>query len=131
MAIVGIGLDLCDPQRVARVLARRGAAFVQRVLGPAERDEYARRSAASPQRGAHYVATRFAAKEALGKALGSGVAGLVAWHDCECLNGPSGAPQWHCHGELARHIAQRGLRLHVSLSDERSLVAAMVVVEGG
>lgn len=129
MSVIGIGLDLCDPQRVARVLSRHGAAFVRRVLGPAERDEYARRAAASAQRGAHYVATRFAAKEALGKALGHGVSGLVTWQSCECLNNALGAPYWHCHGDLAQQAAHNGWRLHISLSDERGLVAAMVLVE--
>ena len=68
--IFGVGTDLCDIRRIERALARNGERFAERVLGPAELEVFHARSARVQARGVRYLATRFAAKEALSKAIG-------------------------------------------------------------
>lgn len=127
--IYGIGTDVCDIRRVAAALARRGERFAQKVLGPREIEVYRLRGARFPARGLAYLATRFAAKEAFAKAIGLGLRLPMTWRDCEVLKAASGQPEIHLHGALAAWFAARGLRAHVSLSDETDIATAFVVVE--
>lgn len=126
--IRGVGTDLCEIARIEQAWRRHGQRFVARILGPAEAEVFAQRS---PARAAQYLATRFAAKEAFAKAIGLGVRPPMQWADCEILNDAAGCPHVHLHGELARWCAERGLRFHVSLSDERGHALAFVVAEAG
>ena len=127
--IHGIGTDLCDIRRVAGVLERRGDRFAEKVLGPHEIGVWRRRSAAAPQRGLRYLATRFAAKEAFSKAIGLGIRQPMTWRACEVVNAPSGRPQIALHGALADWFDARRLVAHVTLTDENDYAAAFVVVE--
>lgn len=127
--IVGIGTDLVEIGRIAAALERRGERFAQRILGPAELARYAARRRAHPRRGLAFLATRFAAKEAIGKALGLGMHAPMSWRAVEIVNAASGAPQALAHGALAAHLARHALRLHVSVSDERELAMAYAVAE--
>jgi holo-[acyl-carrier protein] synthase len=127
--IYGIGTDLCDVRRIARVLERKGERFAHKVLGPHELEVWRSRSARVPERGLRYLATRFAAKEAFSKAIGMGMRMPMTWRACEVVKAPSGAPQIRLHGELARWFAERGLKAHVSVTDESDHAAAFVVVE--
>jgi len=127
--IYGIGTDLCDIRRIDAALQRWGERFAQRVLGPRELPVWRARSAANPVRGVRYVATRFAAKEAFSKAIGLGLRLPMTWRHCEVLKAASGKPEIALSGELAAWFAQRGLRAHVSVSDEIEHAAAFVVVE--
>jgi holo-[acyl-carrier protein] synthase len=127
--IYGIGTDLCDIRRIEQVLARRGERFVLRVLGPNELQVFDARRARAPRRGVSYLATRFSAKEAFSKAIGLGMRMPMTWRDCEILNAPSGKPELRLHGELAHWFAARGLRAHVSVTDETDYATAFVVVE--
>ena len=129
--IYGIGTDLCDIRRIEQVLERRGERFVQRVLGPNERQVFDARRARAPRRGVSYLATRCSATEAFSKAIGLGMRMPMTWRDCEILNAPSGKPELRLHGELARWFAARGLRAHVSVTDETDFATAFVVVEEG
>lgn len=124
--ILGTGTDLIDVRRIERALARFGHRFALRVL--VER-EYRRFCAhAKP---AHYLAKRFAAKEAFSKAMGTGIHFPVNWHNVSVANERSGKPYLEFSEELAALLAQRGVsRAHLSLSDEVEMACAFVVLEG-
>ena len=127
--IYGIGTDILDIRRLRATLQRRGDRFAEKVLGEQELAVYRARSARVAQRGLSFLATRFSAKEAFSKAIGMGMRMPMTWRACEILNAASGKPQIRLHGALADWFAQRGLRAHVSLSDESDYAAAFVVVE--
>jgi holo-[acyl-carrier protein] synthase len=127
--IYGIGTDVCDVRRIAATLARRSERFAQKVLGPHEIEVFRARRARHEARGAAYLATRFAAKEAFSKAIGMGMKMPMTWRNCEIVKDPSGQPQIRLHGALAEWFAERGLAAHVSVSDESDVATAFVVVE--
>ena len=99
------------------------------MLGPHEIEVFRTRSAAVPVRGVRYLATRFSAKEAFSKAIGLGMRMPMTWRDCEIVKARSGKPEIALRGALAEWFAQRGLRAHVSVTDESEYAAAFVVVE--
>jgi holo-[acyl-carrier protein] synthase len=141
--IIGVGCDLVMLDRMRAIFDRWGDRLVDRILGPAERDVFRSRfgtltnddhsalahSSGRRARAVSYLAKRFAGKEAVGKALGCGLARPMGLHCLELLNDAKGAPLVQTHGSLATHIAERGWRIHVSLSDERDIVQAFAVVE--
>lgn len=127
--IAGIGTDLLRVDRVARVYARYGDRFVQRILGVDEQRVHQRRSQRDSHRGIRYLATRFAAKEAFSKAIGLGIHHPMAWSRVQILNRPGGAPEIHLADPLAGWYEARFGRAHVSMTDESDLVAAFVVIE--
>jgi holo-[acyl-carrier protein] synthase len=127
--IVGIGTDLIEIARIEDSVARFGDRFAQRILGPAEWQRYLARRERSAKRGIAFLATRFAAKEAVSKALGLGMRMPMTWRAVEILNAPSGAPVAQARGALAEHLVQRALRLHVSVTDERAMAMAYAIAE--
>ncbi len=127
--IYGIGTDICDIRRIASTLERRGERFVQRVLGPHELTVFHARRQRVEARGISYLATRFSAKEAFSKAIGLGMRMPMSWRDCEVVKAASGKPEIRLHGALATWFDARGLRAHVSVTDETDYAAAFVVVE--
>ena len=129
--IFGIGTDICDIRRLRATLARRGDRFADKVLGPAELQVFHARRARVDVRGTAYLATRFSAKEAFSKAIGMGMRMPMTWRACEILNHPSGAPYIRLHGALADWFTARGLRAHVTVTDETDYAASFVVVESG
>jgi holo-[acyl-carrier protein] synthase len=127
--IYGVGTDICDVRRIAATFARRGERFAEKVLGPHEIEVFRQRLAKVESRGISYLATRFSAKEAFSKAIGMGMRMPMTWRDCEVVKSPSGKPEIRLHGELAAWFDARGLRAHVSVSDETDYAASFVVVE--
>jgi holo-[acyl-carrier protein] synthase len=127
--IFGVGTDICDIRRIRGVLERRGDAFAERVLGAHEIEVFRGRRAQLAERGVRYLATRFSAKEAFSKAIGLGMRTPMTWRRCEIANRPSGKPEIRLHGTLADWFAARGLRAHVSVTDEADYAASFVVVE--
>jgi holo-[acyl-carrier protein] synthase len=127
--IFGVGTDLCDVRRIRAVLARRGDRFAERVLGPHEIEIFWARRSQFEERGVRYLATRFSAKEAFSKAIGLGMRSPMTWRGCEVANRPGGKPEIRLHGALADWFATRGLRAHVSVTDEADYAASFVVVE--
>ncbi len=114
--IVGLGIDVCDVSRFAQSVARRPG-LVHRLFTPAE----AERPVASQ-------AARFAAKEALAKALGA-PAGL-SWLDCEIVTDPVGKPEFEVRGTVAARVLELGIAsIHVSLSHDAGIASAVVVCE--
>jgi len=123
--IVGVGVDAVEIDRVARALERHPG-FGERVFTPAELHSAERRGAGRVA----YLAKRWAAKEAVSKALGVGFSGL-SYTDIEVTNLRSGAPTVTLHGEVDSWAHQLGvLHWHLSLSDTRDTAVAMVVAEG-
>jgi len=127
--IHGIGTDICDIRRLRATLARRGDRFADKVLGPAELQVFHARRARAEVRGVAYLATRFSAKEAFSKAIGTGMRMPMTWRACEILNLPNGQPFVRLHGALADWFTAQGLRAHVTLTDETDYAASFVVVE--
>ncbi len=127
--IYGIGTDLIEIERVAAALERFGERFVDRILGPQERARYDARRARSARRGLAYLATRFAAKEAVSKAIGLGLRSPMTWRAVEILNAPSGKPKVVAHGALADFLHARRLRLSVSVTDEQTMAMAFAIAE--
>jgi len=127
--VVGLGLDLCEIARVQAALARHGERFAAKVLGEGEMAVFRARRAGAEARGVAFLASRFAAKEAFGKALGTGMQKPMSWHACEVLPDAAGRPQLHLHGELAAWMQAQGLTAMVSLTDERGMAAATVLLQ--
>jgi holo-[acyl-carrier protein] synthase len=117
MAIVGVGIDVCDVDRFAASLAR--------TPGMRERLFTAHEGA----RPVASLAARFAAKEALAKALGAPSG--MAWHDAEVVSEESGRPRFELRGTvLARAEALGAGSVHLSLSHDAGIASAVVVLEG-
>ena len=130
--VVGIGTDIVLIERVSQMVARWGERFAQRVLGPQEYQEYQRRKSrgvSGPDRAVRYVAKRFAAKEAIGKALGVGLHHPMSLHSVEILNDPRGAPVAVARKALAAYLAERQYHIHVSISDEIGHAQALAIVQ--
>ena len=127
MAVIGIGLDIVDVDRLRRAIThpRRGERFKKRVFTELEqRDCDARRSSIQS------YAARFAAKEAVVKALASESALSMAWQDVEVRSSSDGRPSIMLHGRMAARAGEMGVgAIHVSLSHDAGIAAAQVVVE--
>lgn len=118
MAIVGVGVDVCDVRRFAASLERTPT-LLGRLFVPAEVEG----------RSTESVAARFAAKEALAKALGA--PGDLAWHDAHVLRGEGAAPYVALHGTVLARADALGVRsVHLSLSHDAGVATAFVVLEG-
>jgi holo-[acyl-carrier protein] synthase len=127
--IYGIGIDLIEIERIAAACARHGERFAHRILGPAELERYVARRQRSAARGLAYLATRFAAKEAISKALGLGMRQPMSWRAVQILNAPSGRPTAVADGVLAQFMRARRLQLQVTVTDERAIAAAYAIAE--
>ncbi len=115
--ILGLGVDVCEIARMER-LARTTPRLMERLFTPQERD------LPVPS-----LAARFAAKEALAKALGA--PGDLSWQDAWVVRGPDGAPSLHVSGSVAARAAALGVRSwHVSLSHDGGVAVAVVIAEG-
>jgi holo-[acyl-carrier protein] synthase len=127
--IFGVGIDAVEIARIETAVARYGERFPQRILGPRELTVHAARAARSPLRGTMFLATRFAAKEAISKALGLGMRQPMHWRAVQIVNAASGRPEVIAGGALAEFLRQHHLRLHVSVSDLDQLALAYAIAE--
>ena len=124
--IFGIGTDIVEYARIETLYARHGARFARRVLSDAELIELARH--AQPAR---FLAKRFAAKEALAKAIGSGLRHPVTMPRITISHDDLGKPVLQFDELLRQYLSLAGGRgHHLSISDERSMMIAFVVLEG-
>ena len=123
--IKGIGIDLVEIKRIKQSLQRYNYRFIKRVYTAPE-IEYCESKVNKYQ---HY-AVRFAGKEALFKAMGSGLRNGISWQDIEFINDELGKPQPNCGGKLAQLIDQLGVnRIFVSFSHTADFAVAIVVLE--
>jgi holo-[acyl-carrier protein] synthase len=130
--IYGVGTDIVIVARIESLLARYGDRFARRVLGPDELAEFMRRRSRGDHGAgyaARYLAKRFAAKEAFGKALGLGIRAPMTLLSLQVLNDARGRPVARPRKALAQYVAERGLVAHVSLSDEIDSAVAFVIIE--
>ncbi|MFW2512987.1 holo-ACP synthase [Demequina sp. SO4-13] len=117
MAVLGLGIDVVAIERFELAI-HRSPGFLERVFTPAEREL-----------GKHSLAARWAAKEALAKALGA-PAGL-SWQDAEVHRGDDGRPTLEVRGTVALRASELGIdRFHLSLSHDAGIASAVVVAEG-
>ncbi len=124
--IVGIGVDIAETERFEKIYARFGERIAQRILTANELREFDRRN--NP---ATYLATRFAAKEAAAKALGTGFGSSVGYKSIEVANDKYGKPMLHFLKTASQLAHQKQVEnVFVSLSDEKHYVVAMVILEG-
>ncbi len=123
--IHGIGTDIIAVKRMDDIHARHGGRLPARLLAPGELAEYA-----VARDKARFLAKRFAAKEALGKALGTGMRAPVTLAAIAIVHDGLGRPGFELSPELAAWMRARGAaRAHLSLSDEQEYIVAFVVVE--
>jgi len=124
--IIGIGTDLVVASRIERLVERHGERFLLRIFTPREREESLAR-----RRWGEALAVRFAAKEAVMKALGTGYRQGVKFQEIEVFHHPSGKPDLRLAGVTAEYARRLGVTAaHVTLSHDGDLALAVVVLEG-
>jgi holo-[acyl-carrier protein] synthase len=122
--MIAVGTDILNFERVEDVVKRQGDRFVERILTPGEREEYA-----ASARPINLLAKRFAAKEAVAKSLGTGIGRGVSWQDIRITHDDNGAPHVELSGGALRVAGQRGgSRVVLSLADEVNCVIAFAVL---
>lgn len=125
MDVRGIGIDVVEVERIEQAIARWGDSFVRRIFTPDE----ANRAGHAHARGMR-LAARFAAKEAVMKALGLGWRSM-AWREIEIRNDPLGRPTVLLTGSAARVAAQQGVSaIHVTLTHTHELAMASALAVG-
>ena len=141
--IIGIGTDIIAIHRIESLLNRQGESFPNKIFTPTERTFAA---TLSPMRQVAFYAKRFAAKEAVAKALGTGIGAAAHWQDIEILSAPNGAPTVQLSGTAAQTLRalahqymqtssvqsasddQPDIRIHLSLADD-TFAQAFVIIE--
>ena len=126
--ILGIGSDITDVRRIAKVIERHGDRFIDRVFTAAERQRAERR-----RNRVETYAKRFAAKEACAKALGTGLRAGVWWRDMGVVNLPSGRPTMQLTGGAKRRLeaitpAGYEARIDLTITDEGPMAQAFVII---
>ena len=126
--ILGIGSDITDVRRIAKVIERHGDRFLDRVFTPVERARAERR-----KNRVETYAKRFAAKEACAKALGTGMRSGVWWRDMGVVNRPGGQPTMELTGGALRRLQAltppgQDARIDLTISDEGPMALAYVII---
>ena len=123
--ILGTGIDIIEVARIASSYEKFGERFVNRILLP---DEI--KYSLDHRQPAPFLAVRFAAKEAISKAFGTGIGAQLGWQDMEIRRKESGEPFVVLHGKGAELFAARGAqRLHITLSHTENYATAMAILE--
>jgi len=126
MGIRGVGVDIVGVSRFERLLERHGERFVAKICRPGEE------RLKSPSQRAQHLAGLFAAKEAVLKALGTGWDKGLAFRQVEVTHLPGGRPEIRLHDAAAELMNKLGgLRMHVSITHDDGIAAAIAVLEGG
>ena len=124
--ILGTGIDIIEVARIAVSYEKFGERFVNRILLPGEIAYCLSHKTPGP-----FLAARFAAKEAVSKAFGTGIGAALGWQDMEIRRKESGEPFVVLHGKGEQLFAARGAkRLLVSLSHTANYAAATAILEG-
>jgi holo-[acyl-carrier protein] synthase len=124
--ILGLGIDIIEVARITASLERFGERFGEKILLPAERDYCLAHRHPAP-----FVAARFAAKEAISKAFGTGIGAALGWQDMEIAHKETGEPFVILHGKGKELFAARQARqLLVSISHTDHYAAVTAVLEG-
>jgi len=124
--ILGVGIDIIEVARIEGSYERFGDRFLQRILHPGEIQYCLSNRAPGP-----FLAARFAAKEAISKAFGTGIGAQFGWQDVEIARHPSGEPYVIFHGKGPDLMSQRqATSLRISLSHTQTYAAAVAILEG-
>lgn len=124
--ILGTGIDIIEVARIAASHEKFGERFLQRILKPAE-IAYC----LSHKNPAPFLAARFAAKEAVSKAFGTGIGAQLGWQDIEVGRRESGEPFVILHEDgLKLFAARQAKRFHLTLSHTQNYASAMAILEG-
>ncbi len=122
--IAGIGVDIIDIKRINETFNKFGNKFAKRILTDEELNQFIKKKSSSA-----YLAKRFAAKEAVTKALGTGI-GIVSFKDIAIINNRAGAPEVILFGNALELCDQKQVtNVKISLSDEIDYAVAFVVIE--
>ena len=125
--IYGIGIDVVEPHRIERLLKEYGERFARRVLTAQELVGFQK-----TKRPVLFLANRFAAKEAFSKAMGTGFRYPVTLQCISVVQNRLGKPSLEFHPNLAALMQREGIvSHHLTISDEKSLACACVVLEAG
>ena len=123
--IYGVGTDVVEIGRIKAVLEKYGERFARKILCEPELRRFE-----NHRLQANYLAKRFAAKEAFTKALGTGIRAPANWHGVWVVNARSGKPSLQYSAALNELLKQRNItQSHLSLTDERGMAAATVILE--
>ncbi|HEV2320118.1 MAG TPA: holo-ACP synthase [Verrucomicrobiae bacterium] len=124
--ILGIGIDIIEVARIAASLEKFGHRFGERILSRDESSYCLSHAAPAP-----FVAARFAAKEAISKAFGTGIGALLGWQDMEIAHRESGEPFVILHGKGKKLFESRKAKnVYVSISHTKEYAAVVAVLEG-
>jgi holo-[acyl-carrier protein] synthase len=123
MNIVSIGVDLCDIPRLSKLITEHGDRFLKKVFTAGEISY-----CSGKVNGILNFAARFAAKEALLKALGTGLRAEMNWKDVEVLNDALGKPYFKFYGQIAEYLGERKVLLSLAHTADNAL--AFVLIEG-
>ena len=124
--ILGTGIDLIEVVRIASAFEKFGDRFVNRILLPEEMAYCLQHRQPGP-----FLAARFAAKEAISKAFGTGIGAALGWQDMEIRRKESGEPFVVLHGKGQELFAARGAKkIHLSLTHTENYAAATAILEG-
>lgn len=118
----GLGVDIVEVARIEKALKKWGERFLQRVFTQRERDYCSKK--AHPQQS---LAARFAAKEAVLKAIGTGLSGGVSWTDVEVVNAESGKPEVRLGHTLLEKIGNKKVLISISHTKEWAIAQAALV----
>ncbi|EGT5762180.1 holo-ACP synthase [Cronobacter sakazakii] len=125
MAILGLGTDIVEIDRIEAVISRSGDRLAKRVLSANEWAQYL-----AHQQPVRFLAKRFAVKEAAAKAFGTGIRNGLAFNQFEVFNDELGKPKLRLWDEAERLAARMGVTsVHVTLADERHYACATVIIE--
>ena len=132
--ILGIGNDIVHIDRIERMFVRYGERFVARCFTSGEYETVMKKAHLGTRAVAASLAKRFAAKEAMAKALGTGIAGGVKLRDLEVVSLPSGQPSMELHGSARIVVAEKTPKgycasIHLSLSDDTDYAQAFVIID--
>jgi len=124
--ILGVGIDIIEVTRIAASHEKFGERFLKRILLPDEIQYCLTHKIPAP-----FLAARFAAKEAISKAFGTGIGAQLGWHDLEVRRKESGEPYVVLHGKGLKLLEDRNGRVVlISLSHTQSYAAAVAVLDG-
>lgn len=120
--IIGIGTDLIELNRIEAILKNKGDSFLNRILTEKEIE----RCPLHPKRKVEYIAGRFAGKEAVAKALATGIGNKLSWQDIEITNQTSGKPEVKI---FNHHWSDYKGIIHISISHSKTMALAKVIIE--
>ena len=126
MSIFGVGTDIVQIARIKKAVLKHGDLFAERILSAEEQIQYA---SLNPHQQVHYLAKRFAGKEAVAKALGTGISKGVEFKQISITNNPAGQPIVSYLGVAQALVSQYQItQTHISLADERDFAVAFVTL---